>query len=184
MTDQENRRSTLGQRHAGGWTEERVALLKQMWGDNKSAQQCADALGLGATRNVVIGKVHRLHLPKRLIDYRQPRGPRGPRPKPKPGHRVSTMPRLRVFKERPPQPIGDAWLALDGTTPVALEDLAQGQCKWPIGDHPFLFCAAPAVGPYCEHHRLWSVGKGTVSERTALGEAKWAAERENVAEAA
>lgn len=46
------------------WTEERVELLKKMWGEGQSASQIAKALG-GVTRNAVIGKVHRLGLSNR-----------------------------------------------------------------------------------------------------------------------
>jgi GcrA cell cycle regulator len=47
-----------------GWTDERVALLKQLWTDGLSASQIADRLG-GVSRNAVIGKVHRLKLESR-----------------------------------------------------------------------------------------------------------------------
>ena len=47
-----------------GWTDERVALLKQLWTEGLSASQIADRLG-GVTRNAVIGKVHRLKLESR-----------------------------------------------------------------------------------------------------------------------
>ena len=46
------------------WTDERVDVLKTMWGEGKSASQIAKELG-GVTRNAVIGKVHRLGLSNR-----------------------------------------------------------------------------------------------------------------------
>jgi GcrA cell cycle regulator len=46
------------------WTEERVEILKKMWGEGQSASQIAKELG-GVTRNAVIGKVHRLGLSNR-----------------------------------------------------------------------------------------------------------------------
>jgi len=46
------------------WTDERVEVLKKMWGEGKSASQIAKELG-GVTRNAVIGKVHRLGLSNR-----------------------------------------------------------------------------------------------------------------------
>ena len=46
------------------WTDDRVELLKNMWGEGKSASQIAKELG-GVTRNAVIGKVHRLGLSNR-----------------------------------------------------------------------------------------------------------------------
>ncbi|WP_279481009.1 GcrA family cell cycle regulator [Aureimonas sp. SK2] len=47
------------------WTDERIDLLKQLWGEGLSASQIASQLG-GVTRNAVIGKVHRLKLDSRL----------------------------------------------------------------------------------------------------------------------
>ena len=38
------------------WTDDRVELLKKLWGDGLSASQIAGELG-GITRNSVIGKV-------------------------------------------------------------------------------------------------------------------------------
>lgn len=44
----------------GFWTDERVRLLEKYWRDGLSATEIAKKLGHGATRNAVIGKVHRL----------------------------------------------------------------------------------------------------------------------------
>lgn len=57
------------------WNEERVSILKKMWLKGESAANIAHALG-GTTRNAVIGKAHRLKLPKRntknkSVDYRK-----------------------------------------------------------------------------------------------------------------
>jgi len=46
------------------WTDDRVALLRDLWGQGKTATQIAQALG-GVSRNAVIGKAHRLELPGR-----------------------------------------------------------------------------------------------------------------------
>jgi GcrA cell cycle regulator len=46
------------------WTDDRVEILKKMWGEGQSASQLAKELG-GVTRNAVIGKVHRLGLSNR-----------------------------------------------------------------------------------------------------------------------
>ena len=74
------------------WTDERVELLKKMWGEGQSASQIAKELG-GVTRNAVIGKVHRLGLsnrtrraPRRERDQGQA-GPRPSRPKAQPSPR-------------------------------------------------------------------------------------------------
>ena len=51
------------------WTDERVELLKKLWAEGLSASQIAGRLG-GATRNAVIGKVHRLGLSGRATSSR------------------------------------------------------------------------------------------------------------------
>lgn len=43
------------------WTDQRVAQLKKLWQQGKSASEIAETLG-GVTRNAVIGKAHRLGL--------------------------------------------------------------------------------------------------------------------------
>ncbi|MFT4716408.1 MAG: GcrA cell cycle regulator [Paracoccaceae bacterium] len=53
------------------WTDDRVDVLKTMWGSGKSASQIAKELG-GVTRNAVIGKVHRLGLSNRATTSAKP----------------------------------------------------------------------------------------------------------------
>ncbi|SFA86019.1 GcrA cell cycle regulator [Poseidonocella pacifica] len=79
------------------WTDERVELLKKMWGEGQSASQIAKELG-GVTRNAVIGKVHRLGLsnrtggaapqatgkPAEATAAPQPKAKEAPKPAPKP----------------------------------------------------------------------------------------------------
>jgi GcrA cell cycle regulator len=43
------------------WTDQKVQMLKEMWGRGYSAKQIAGLIG-GLTRNAVIGKAHRLGL--------------------------------------------------------------------------------------------------------------------------
>lgn len=56
---------TLGM-EVRGWTPEREAALRRMWLDGLSASQIARALGGGATRNAVIGKMQ-LHTADRAF---------------------------------------------------------------------------------------------------------------------
>ena len=44
------------------WTEERVKKLKELWGKGSTANQIAEIIGGGVSRNAVIGKAHRLSL--------------------------------------------------------------------------------------------------------------------------
>jgi hypothetical protein len=56
------------------WTDERVALLKRLWGEGKTAAEIAGELG-GVTRNAVIGKAHRLKLSNRVSPIQQNKKP-------------------------------------------------------------------------------------------------------------
>jgi GcrA cell cycle regulator len=64
------------------WTDERVELLKKMWGEGQSASQIAKELG-GVTRNAVIGKVHRLGLSNRTAAGGAAKAEAKPAPAPK-----------------------------------------------------------------------------------------------------
>lgn len=65
------------------WTDERVELLKKLWGEGQSASQIAKELG-GVTRNAVIGKVHRLGLSNRAGSGAAATGPAAEAPAPAP----------------------------------------------------------------------------------------------------
>lgn len=65
-----------------------------------------------------------------------------------------------------------AWTPLTGSTPKALHDLEQHDCRWPLGEAPFNFCGQPAAPGhvYCAVHaamayKPWPEGrkKGTAS---------------------
>lgn len=141
------------------WTDRNVATLRQMWAERASASEIAAALGMDVTRNAVIGKVHRLKLPKRPTPVATNAIPE-PKPKPKPKPTVRAKPVYRP-PPRPEIPIeptrikAEAWQPLPGTVPVTMDDLERGQCRWPLGTElPFLFCGCEALPdrPYCEAH--------------------------------
>ena len=150
------------------WTEERVASLKQWWGEGLSASQIARKLG-GTTRNAVIGIVYRNGLQRRL-----PAAPKTPRK-----YKGRTLENVRFegvgisatfnrhransnpIKPRPaPSPRPTAARPLDIPALVSLDigllDLTPHACLWPTSGEgaATLFCAQPSAGPlpYCEHH--------------------------------
>ncbi|HEV7689770.1 MAG TPA: GcrA family cell cycle regulator [Hyphomonadaceae bacterium] len=57
-----------------GWTEERIARLKELWEAGHSAQRISEILG-DVSRNAVIGKVHRLGLAGRATPSRPVKRP-------------------------------------------------------------------------------------------------------------
>ena len=153
------------------WTEDRVELLKKYWTDGLSASQIAAKLGMGVTRNAVIGKVHRLNLAGRVTQPRStaarpPRVSRGSGTRPhapsmptagsaalRAMPRTESAPRPLPLPE--PKPLRLVDLPKDGR--ITILHLSDKTCRWPIGDpgtEEFCFCGhGPRDGsPYCEYH--------------------------------
>ena len=125
------------------WTEERVELLSKLWAEGLSASQIARTLG-DATRNAVIGKIHRLGLSGRATPARAER--------PRISSRRKPMSKPVIVE---PEVIEEVMLD-DGQYATVLT-LKEHMCKWPIGDpgtEAFHFCGrqAEAGVSYCEAH--------------------------------
>ena len=153
------------------WTDERVELLKKLWGDGLSASQIAAEIGGGVTRNAVIGKVHRLGLSGRgktkAAPAQRPRkttqAPSAPAPiAAAPVRATPIIAPAPPSLELDPEPVA-ATAALDDDMGVPLServtimDLRESMCRWPMGDPTkpeFRFCGARSVTglPYCRHH--------------------------------
>ena len=145
------------------WTDDRVDLLKKLWGEGLSASQIAGRLG-SVTRNAVIGKVHRLGLSGRATTSRmkthRPRA-RIANAKRAVKARFATAgnPAVRALY------VGDAEpyvspveeLVIPMAERKSIQTLSECSCRWPIGDpqaSDFHFCGknkVPAL-PYCEFH--------------------------------
>ena len=85
------------------WTDERVELLKKMWGEGQSASQIAKELG-GVTRNAVIGKVHRLGLSNRAGSGGAA-SPAKADAKPKPAPKAKAEPKVQPKTEPAIKPV-------------------------------------------------------------------------------
>ena len=125
------------------WTDERVALLKKLWGDGRTAAEIARALGAGFTRNAVIGKAHRLKLSSRLSPIS------APTPKVKPANTQKIV--VQRVKAVAPPPV-----KIDVKN-IKFIDLKERMCRWPLGDPQdaeFAFCGCNTVPglPYCADH--------------------------------
>lgn len=132
------------------WTDDRVEVLKKLWGEGRTAAEIAKELG-GVTRNAVIGKAHRLKLSGRASPIQQS-------PKKVPSNANAKPVQEKKAPVSPPAPV-EAILEADKTRKLfALTDLKPSQCRWPVGDPrdkaSFGFCGCTAdVGiPYCTEH--------------------------------
>ncbi len=147
------------------WTDERVELLKKLWGEGLSASQIAAELG-GITRNAVIGKVHRLGLSGRAKAVQsaapRPRKPRAPS-HPSMVFRTAGATALAPVRtvdldiepiiQRAPRPM----LEPVSCERVTIMDLRECMCRWPIGDpgsESFRFCGTRSNmgSSYCSYH--------------------------------
>ena len=147
------------------WTDERVEQLSKLWLEGRSASQIAAELGLGITRNAVIGKVHRLGLAgrakvvapqpaaARLKAKAQAAAPEGV----KLGADAEPMVvPLRTALPTSTAPVAEVGLPI--TERVTIMDLRETSCRWPMGDPSqaeFRFCGAKTgigAGPYCATH--------------------------------
>jgi len=146
------------------WTDDRVEILKKMWGEGKSASQIAKELG-GVTRNAVIGKVHRLGLSNRSggAGSSKPAAKEKPAAKPKaaekpkveaakPEEKPAPTPAKPAIRPKlvvtagqplPPQPSANEISpeALASVREVekkakklTVMQLTERTCKWPVGD--------------------------------------------------
>jgi GcrA cell cycle regulator len=133
------------------WTDERVALLKKLWSEGKTAAEIAQLLG-GITRNAVIGKAHRLRLSGRVSPIQQ-----NVRPETIAVRTKASSPKIHKASVREatvPLPPVDDYIPGAG---VDLVELKERMCRWPMGDPKesgFKFCGCESVEglPYCEHH--------------------------------
>lgn len=160
------------------WTEQKIEMLKEMWGHGYSASEIAKQLG-GLTRNAVIGKAHRLKLSVRgaapRIEAKQQQrvaavsmassiSPVSSQAGIKPSSRKRVMlrplPSMPMPTEMPPQERPSAFSALDNikrSEGISVTKAGDRQCRWPVGDPrspDFRFCGCPAYEslPYCIDH--------------------------------
>jgi GcrA cell cycle regulator len=151
------------------WTDARCETLRTLWTDGLSCSQIAAELG-GMTRNAVIGKVHRMGLPRRNAQPRKPRRPSGGLSVRTSEGAIARELRRRLVSrgnggfdflaDREPQSeatvINDDH-AIPQEQRKSLFDLTDETCRWPVGDvgtPEFFFCGATTQSdrPYCSAH--------------------------------
>jgi GcrA cell cycle regulator len=165
------------------WTDERIALLKRMWKEGKSAADIAKTLGKGVTRNAVIGKAHRMGLSGRPSPIKKP-----PPAKKEPARKEAIKPPKKPAAPVVVSGVKHNPLAREVAEPrkiekepvppgggVALFDLTERMCKWPIGDpreDDFTFCGRGirAGTPYCPEHAAMAYQSSSRSRAAAAEE--------------
>lgn len=144
------------------WSDEDTATVKRLWTEGKSGGLIARIMH--RTRGAVIGKVHRLGLPKRP-SFNAPAKPKGVRPLvPYAGNRPRTRlpsPKrptaTRTEIDAAPMTTLDTDLTIPFEQRRSLLQLDDSMCRFPVGDPhsaEFFFCGAEALAeqPYCAVH--------------------------------
>jgi GcrA cell cycle regulator len=177
LPDQPEAGAAAPEKHS--WTEARVERLKLLWADGMSASMIAADLGLGLTRNAVIGKVNRLGLSDTMS------------PEQRAQRRSNTAPRARGTRTRKAstgeasQP--DAYEPVDVSPPdpqfmCTLATLEADMCRAPVGDpstDEFRFCGTPTLSTraYCAFHQrmFYQAGSARGARVNAVAETAKAA---------
>jgi GcrA cell cycle regulator len=137
------------------WTPERIEQLKSCFAAGMTCSEIGAAIGV--SRNAVIGKIHRLGLSGERPAGARARATNCP-PRARLPRRSTQRHLLRLAYAR--APLGEE-VSLDTTIvslhPCSLIDIADRQCRWPIGDPAstdFLFCGNDAINgfTYCLGH--------------------------------
>ena len=138
------------------WTEEKVKILKDLWGKGKTASQIAEIIG-GISRNAVIGKAHRLNLSAKLKNKSFNNNPiKNSDSKITEAKGVG---RKRLSRSKFKSLLIES--DFEPENPKQLEELDDNSCKWPIG-HPdeksFYFCGRSSLKDfsYCKLHLLYA----------------------------
>ncbi len=136
------------------WTEQKIEILKKLWGSGKTASQIAEIIG-GISRNAVIGKAHRLNLSAKIKTRSVKSNQNFDNATIEKNIQTSKKVRKSKFRsliiEKNFEP----------ENPKQLEELDENSCKWPIG-HPdeksFYFCGRSSLKDfsYCKLHILYA----------------------------
>jgi GcrA cell cycle regulator len=139
------------------WTDENVARLKSLWGEQHTAREVAATMGI--TRSAVLAKVRRLGLcfsrPAALRTPKAPRSRRHRKPRAKANLKVFDGPTTSFSTA--PIIQGDHLAHIEAPIGprVSILELNEFTCRWPIGDgREVTYCGAlPKLKKsYCPYH--------------------------------
>lgn len=145
--------SNPGGNPSSTWTIERVDTLRRMWAAGYSFSEIANELACGFTRNACIGKATRLGL-RDSGTKRQVRSTVKATGTNRDGNAGMARRINKAKKEKTPPVVVELPAPYDFRG-VTLMDLQIGQCRYPQGDAPVLFCGSPAEPgtSWCAHCR-------------------------------
>jgi GcrA cell cycle regulator len=150
-----------------GWTEDRVAEMKKLWLEGRSAAEVARALSAGTggavrlTRNAVLGKIHRIGLSR--PDRARATGDGWTAAERAANRRDATNAAKAAVvrkmnaepaKPRPPKVKAVPLAAIESPNARPWMERGFGECAWPLGEAgSIMSCCNPVSrGSYCEGH--------------------------------
>lgn len=135
------------------WNDERMGRLKTLHQDGLSFSLIANEIG--TSRNAVIGKAHRMQLPRRVETQiiKKPRSNARPPPKRERIHKAAAVIEPAAVIESEPEPRDHA---------CTIYDLKDNSCRYPLWDtntphSDRRYCGHPSASlhegvPYCARH--------------------------------
>jgi hypothetical protein len=127
-----------------GLTDRLVVLQSRGFTAREIAQKLGREFDFPFTRNAIIGKMHRLCLPPRVKPITQPKPKKVYARKRK---RKGAGPERIVMKvqQQPRADVGE---------PITIYQLGFGDCRYPLGNYPFVFCGKEQLegSSYCPEH--------------------------------
>ncbi|WP_043830254.1 GcrA family cell cycle regulator [Muricoccus aerilatus] len=144
------------------WSAEAIEQLRALWAEGHSTAEIGRRMGI--SKNAVVGKAHRLHLPARPSPIHREQAPavaaastasEAPRPvaspPPAPAPRPVAAPRVV------PPPAASAPRVAPAAVVRPFQRSSARSCCWPIGEPgtpEFRFCTSEAMPtkPYCLEH--------------------------------
>ncbi|WP_458093954.1 GcrA family cell cycle regulator [Roseomonas sp. WA12] len=139
------------------WSAEAIEQLRALWAEGHSTAEIGRRMGI--SKNAVVGKAHRLHLPARPSPIQREQATAG-----------NTSPRVAAPATAAPRPAAPAAPRIVAPSPVVatrsapppavvrpFQRSSARSCCWPIGEPgtpEFRFCTSEAFGgkPYCLEH--------------------------------
>lgn len=133
-----------------------LQIAKNLWDRGASMGEIA-AMFEGATRGSVGGMIHR----NRALFARHSDRPKLVKPEPKklgpPTGKYGWINKARLPKPvSPPIIIDPQYDAARLPFAKPMMDLDKCECRWPVSDTPYLFCAEETKKTYCEQHHARS----------------------------
>jgi GcrA cell cycle regulator len=148
----------LGASSGFDWNDATIARLRSLWAEGHSTAEIGRRLGF--SKNAIVGKAHRLHLPARPSPISRSGATRAPKPRRTRGPSLPALTCLQHAAAPSSLPTAPMKLPPPSEKPAVRAvstSLRSDRCCWPIGEPgtpAFRFCEErnETGRPYCPDH--------------------------------